>query len=480
MLHRLAGRQSAGVVERIVERTLATTTLFAPRLHLTLAPLVRLGGQAEARSMPLATTLAGGAVASRAGVAARPAARGDHAVARTGAPALARALARSGEAAFPPGLGLTLARAGRRLPRPSAGEPLALADRVASRGRRAGRTRPADRLGRAPHRPTHGGLARAHRLARAEARPELHPAFPCYRAPGVITVLVLPFLPVGRPAPGRGLLAAVAAYVNRRRVLAGATRGAGRGIACMLGEAGAAVYCTGSSVRGNPNMTGYFAGRPETIDETAEMVTARGGIGIPVQVDHLVEEQVAGLFERVRREQGRLDLLVNDISEGDLHEWKPFWQLSLDRAFAMFRNGVHSHILTSRYAALLMIEAGRGLIVEIGDGDSLAYRGTLFYDLVKITVSRFAYVMAEELYKHGVTALAVTPGFMRTETILEHFGVTEENWRDGARKGPSFLHSETPFYVGRAVAADPGVIEKSGGLYSSWELASSPHLERRG
>lgn len=257
-------------------------------------------------------------------------------------------------------------------------------------------------------------------------------------------------------------------------VVAGATRGAGRGIACMLGEAGATVYCTGRSVRGNPNMTGYFAGRSESIDETAEMVTARGGLGIPVRVDHLVEEQVAALFERVRREQNRLDVLVNDISEGDVHEWKPFWQLSLDRAFGMFRNGVHSHIITSRYAAPLMIEAGRGLIVEIGDGDNLAYRGTLFYDLVKVTVSRFAYVMAEELHRHGVTALAVTPGYMRTETLLEHFGVTEASWRDGAKKDPSFLHSETPFFVGRAVAAiaaDPKVREKSGGLYSAWGLA---------
>jgi NAD(P)-dependent dehydrogenase (short-subunit alcohol dehydrogenase family) len=257
-------------------------------------------------------------------------------------------------------------------------------------------------------------------------------------------------------------------------VVAGATRGAGRGIACMLGEAGATVYCTGRSVRGRPNLTGYFAGRPESIDETAEMVTAHGGAGIPVQVDHLAEEQVAALFDRVRREQGRLDVLVNDISEGDLHEWKPFWQLSLERSFAMFRNGVHTHILTSRYAAPLMIENRRGLIVEIGDGDTLGYRGTLFYDLVKITVSRLAYVMAEELHRHGVAALALTPGFMRTETILEHFGVTEANWRDGAEKDPSFLHSETPFFVGRAVAAlaaDPDVLAKSGGLYSSWGLA---------
>jgi NAD(P)-dependent dehydrogenase (short-subunit alcohol dehydrogenase family) len=257
-------------------------------------------------------------------------------------------------------------------------------------------------------------------------------------------------------------------------VVAGATRGAGRGIACMLGEAGAAVYCTGRSVRGKPNMTGYFAGRPENIDETAEMVTALGGTGIAVRVDHLVEAEVAALFERVRREQGRLDVLVNDISEGDVHEWKPFWQLGLDREFAMFRSGVHSHILTSGYAAPLMIENRRGLIVEIGDGDSLAYRGQFFYDLVKITVSRLAYAMAEELHRHGGAALALTPGFMRTETILEHFGVTEANWRDGAKKDPNFLYSETPFFVGRAVAAlaaDPDVLEKSGGLYSSWALA---------
>jgi NAD(P)-dependent dehydrogenase (short-subunit alcohol dehydrogenase family) len=235
-------------------------------------------------------------------------------------------------------------------------------------------------------------------------------------------------------------------------VVAGATRGAGRGIACMLGEAGATVYCTGRSVRGNPNRTGYFAGRPESIDETAEMVSARGGAGISVRVDHLVEEEVATLFERVRREQGRLDVLVNDISEGDLHEWKPFWQLSLDRAFAMFRNGVHTHILTSRYAAPLMIENRRGLIVEIGDGDSLGYRGTLFYDLVKVTVSRLAYVMAEDLHRHGVAALALTPGFMRTETILEHFGVTR---RTGATAPKRIRASSTPRRPSSSAAPSP-------------------------
>ncbi len=257
-------------------------------------------------------------------------------------------------------------------------------------------------------------------------------------------------------------------------VVAGATRGAGRGIACMLGEAGATVYCTGRSTRRQPCTAGFYAGRPETIEETAEMVTSHGGTGIPVRTDHLVEEEVKTLFDRVRKEQGRLDILVNDISEGDHHEWKPFWQLDLEKGFAMLRNGLHSHIITARHGAPLMIRNRGGLIVEIGDGDTLDYRATLFYDLLKISVSRFAYAMAQELRPHGVAALAVTPGYMRTEAMLDHFGVTEANWREGAKKDPNLIGSETPFYVGRAVAAlaaDPDVLEKSGGLYSSWDLA---------
>ncbi len=265
---------------------------------------------------------------------------------------------------------------------------------------------------------------------------------------------------------------------GRVALVAGATRGAGRGIACMLGEAGATVYCTGRSTRDNPNMTGYFAGRPENIDETAEMVTAHGGAGIPVRVDHLVPDQVEALVGRIRREQRRLDILVNDISEGEIHDYAPFWTVSLDKGFRALRQGTHSHIITCRYAAPLMIDRPRtsppGLIVEIGDGDTLGYRGTLFYDLVKTTVNRLAYAMAQELREYDVAAVAVTPGYMRTETMLEHFGVTESNWRDGAKKDPNFIASETPFFVGRAVAAlaaDPEVIEKSGGLYGSWTLA---------
>jgi NAD(P)-dependent dehydrogenase (short-subunit alcohol dehydrogenase family) len=209
------------------------------------------------------------------------------------------------------------------------------------------------------------------------------------------------------------------------------------------------------------------------------MVTAYGGTGIPVRTDHLVPDQVESLISRIRREQGRLDILVNDISEGEVHDYKPFWAVSLDKGFRALRQGTHSHIITCHHAAPLMIDrlpsSPPGLIVEIGDGDTLGYRGTLFYDLVKVTVSRLAYVMAQELRPHNVAALAVTPGYMRTETMLEHLGVTEATWRDGAKTDPNFLASETPFFVGRAVAAlasDPAVIDKSGGLYGSWTLSA--------
>ena len=255
-------------------------------------------------------------------------------------------------------------------------------------------------------------------------------------------------------------------------VVAGATRGAGRGIATMLGEAGATVYCTGRSVRGNL----ATKGRPETIDETAEMVTARGGEGIAVRVDHTDEAQVEALFARVEEEQGYVDVLVNDIWGGDeLTEWgKPFWKASLDKGLLMLQRAVHTHIITSRHGVPLMVERNAGLIVEITDGDFLGYRGNFFYDLAKVSVIRLAYAMAHDLSNHDVTALAVTPGFLRSEAMLEHFGVTEDNWQDGAKKDPSFAHSETPFFVGRAVAAlaaDPNVAAKAGGVFASWTLA---------
>lgn len=256
-------------------------------------------------------------------------------------------------------------------------------------------------------------------------------------------------------------------------VVAGATRGAGRGIACMLGEAGATVYCTGRSVRGQL----ATAGRPETIEETAEMVTAHGGEGIFAQVDHTDEAQVQALVERVRSKQGRLDILVNDIWGGDaLTEWgKSFWQLDLDKGFTMLERAIHTHIITSRYAVPLMLNTGPGLIIEITDGADVYYRQSLFYDLVKMSVIRLAFAMALELRQHGITSLALTPGFLRSEAMLDLFEVTEANWQEAAReKSPHFIASETPFFVGRAAAAlasDPQVFEKTGGVFSSWNLA---------
>lgn len=215
-------------------------------------------------------------------------------------------------------------------------------------------------------------------------------------------------------------------------VVTGATRGAGRGIACVLGEAGATVYCTGRSVRGKP-ATGN---RPETIEETAEMVNAWGGVGIPVQVDHTVEEQVKSLFEQIKSEQGQLDILVNDIWGGDtLMEWgKPFWEQSLSNGLLMQQRGIHTHIITSHYAIPLMVERKQGLIVEVTDGDSLGYRGNFFYDLAKVSIIRLAYAMSKELLPYNITSVAVTPGFLRSEAMLEHFGVTEANWQEGAKK----------------------------------------------
>jgi NAD(P)-dependent dehydrogenase (short-subunit alcohol dehydrogenase family) len=259
---------------------------------------------------------------------------------------------------------------------------------------------------------------------------------------------------------------------NKIAVVAGATRGAGRGIACALGEAGARVYCTGRSVRGRP----ATARRPETIEDSADLVTARGGSGVAVQVDHTDEEQVAALFARVRQERGWLDILVNDVWGGDeLTEWgKPFWELSLSQGLLMLERAVDAHIITSRHGAPLMIERNTGLIVEITDGDFLGYRGNLFYDLSKISAIRLAYAMAADLRDRQVTALAVTPGFLRSEAMLDRFGVTEANWQDAIKQDRHFAESETPSYVGRAVAAlaaDPNVHAKAGRVWSSGTLA---------
>ena len=255
-------------------------------------------------------------------------------------------------------------------------------------------------------------------------------------------------------------------------VVAGATRGAGRGIATMLGAAGATVICTGRSTRGNP----ATPGRPETIEETAELVTATGGRGVAIRVDHTIADEVRALFERVERDFARLDILVNDIWGGDeLTEWgKPFWKLDPLKGLKMQELAVQTHILTARYGAPIMVRQRSGLIVEVTDGMHLDYRGNLFYDLAKISAIRLAYAMAADLRNRQVTALALTPGFLRSEAMLDGFGVTEANWRDAIAQNPDFAESETPAYVGRAVAAlaaDPNVAVKAGKVCASWTLA---------
>jgi NAD(P)-dependent dehydrogenase (short-subunit alcohol dehydrogenase family) len=276
-------------------------------------------------------------------------------------------------------------------------------------------------------------------------------------------------------------------------LVAGATRGAGRGIAIALGEAGATVYCTGRSSRKRSPGRAPTPGRPETIEETAELVTAAGGRGIAVRVDHTKPADVKKLVAGIKRRHKRLDILVNDVWGGDaLTEFgKPFWTAKLENGLRMLKQAIHSHIITSHYAVPLMLTnkkgKSRGIIFEITDGDAFYYRGNLFYDLVKISVIRLAFAMARELRKRNIVSVALTPGFLRSEAVLDHFGVTEANWKEaGKNKGANvnskdqndapedFLVSESPRYIGRAVvalAADPKVKKKSGRVFSSWALA---------
>ena len=254
-------------------------------------------------------------------------------------------------------------------------------------------------------------------------------------------------------------------------VVAGATRGAGRGIARALGEAGAFVYCTGRSVRGNPSPYG----RPETIEETAELIVAAGGKAVAVRVDHTVEAEVVELFKRVNREHKRLDVLVNGIAGEDpmMAQWASFWKTDLKNGEAILRQALLSHVITAKYGAPLMIRKRRGLIVEVTENDILLAGGNVLAQIVKFSQKALATIWAAELLKHRVAAVAITPGFLRSETMLEHFGVTEENWREAGKKDKNFLESESPLFVGRAVAAlavDSKVPERSGQLLSSWEL----------
>jgi NAD(P)-dependent dehydrogenase (short-subunit alcohol dehydrogenase family) len=255
-------------------------------------------------------------------------------------------------------------------------------------------------------------------------------------------------------------------------VVAGATRGAGRGIAAALGEAGATVVCTGRTTRSRGSVASDYD-RSETIDETAELVTELGGRGVAVPVDHLDPAQVGRFAEQVREEHGRIDVLVNDIWGAELlkggpAQWNtPIWELDLDSGLRILRLAIDTHLITSHHLLPLLISEPGGLLVEVTDGttayNATRYRLSVFYDLAKVSVNRLAFSQGHELESHGATAVAITPGWMRSELMLDNFGVSEDNWRDSldpsrASEGlpgapPDFALSESPRYVGRAVAA---------------------------
>jgi NAD(P)-dependent dehydrogenase (short-subunit alcohol dehydrogenase family) len=262
-------------------------------------------------------------------------------------------------------------------------------------------------------------------------------------------------------------------------LVAGGTRGAGRGISVALGAAGARVYVTGRSTRGGRS----DMDRPETIEETAELVTAAGGEGVAVRCCHTDPAQVAAVVDRIRNDgDGRLDILVNDVWGGDqLTQWVPMWEHDLAGGLRLLHTAVDSHIVTSHAALPIMVARGRGLVVEVTDGDEASvarmpggYRGSFFYDLAKHSVIRLARAQAAELRPHGVAAVALTPGFLRSEAMLDGFGVTEETWRDGIAKDEHFAFSETPTFIGRAVvalASDPDVMAHTGASLATWNLA---------
>jgi NAD(P)-dependent dehydrogenase (short-subunit alcohol dehydrogenase family) len=266
-----------------------------------------------------------------------------------------------------------------------------------------------------------------------------------------------------------------ASLAGKIALVAGATRGAGRGIAVQLGAAGATVYVTGRTTRSSPSEMN----RPETIEETAELVNQAGGRGIAIQVDHLVPEQVRALVERIEREQGALHVLVNDIWGATKMEWnKSVWESSLNYGLRTLRLAVDTHAITSHFALPLLIKAPGGLVVEVTDGtdeyNATNYRVSFFYDIAKAAVSRMAFALAHELRPYGATAVSLTPGWLRSEAMLEAYGVTESNWREATRRSPHFAISETPAFVGRAVAAlaqDPSVSRWNGQSLSSGQLA---------
>jgi NAD(P)-dependent dehydrogenase (short-subunit alcohol dehydrogenase family) len=269
---------------------------------------------------------------------------------------------------------------------------------------------------------------------------------------------------MGRPLAGKVAL------------VSGATRGGGRGIAVALGEAGATVYATGRSTREGRSEID----RPETIEETAELVTAAGGEGIAVAVDHLDPGQVGGLIERIDSEHGRLDVLVNDIWGAEhLFEWNtPLWEHDLDRGLRLLRLAIDTHLITSHHALPLLLRNPGGLVVEVTDGtaeyNASRYRVNAFYDLAKTSVIRLAWALGEELRDRGGTAVAITPGWLRSEQMLENHSVTEANWQDAIERSPHFCVSESPRFMGRAIAAlaaDPDASRWNGQSLSSGQLA---------
>jgi NAD(P)-dependent dehydrogenase (short-subunit alcohol dehydrogenase family) len=258
-------------------------------------------------------------------------------------------------------------------------------------------------------------------------------------------------------------------------LVAGATRGAGRGIAVELGAAGATVYVTGRTTRRERSEMD----RPETIEETASLVDQAGGRGIAVPVDHLVPSRVKGLVDRIRGEQGALHVLVNNIWGATRMEWnKTVWQASLDSGLHLLRLAIDTHAITSHFALPLLIERPGGLVVEVTDGtadyNATHYRAWFFYDLAKAANLRMAFALARELAPYRATAVALTPGWLRSEAMLQAYGVSEANWRDATQRSPHFAISESPALVGRAVAAlagDPEVSRWNGQSLSSGQLA---------